>query len=51
MYLNSLLSQSQLMELLNFFIIIPVREVFLVEILLELFSLKSSFADPLYFLE
>ena len=38
---HGLLSQSQLMELLNFVIIIPVREVFLLEILLELFPLKS----------
>ena len=48
---HGLLSQSQLMEFLNLVIIIPVREVFLLEILLELFPLKSPFIDPLYLLE
>ena len=45
------LSQSQLMELLNLVIIIPVKEVFLLEIILELFPPKSPFTDPLYLLE
>ena len=39
------------MELLNLVIIITVKEVFLLEILLELFPLKSPFTDPLYLLE
>ena len=39
------------MELLNLVIIMPVREVFLPEIVLELFPLKSPFTDPLYLLE
>ena len=39
------------MELLNLIIIIPVREVFLLEILLELFPLQFPFTDLLYLLE
>ena len=48
---HGLLSQYQLMELLNLVSIITVREVFLLEILLELFPLKSPFTNPLYLYE
>ena len=36
-FLHSLLSQSQLMEFFDFIIIVPIREVLLLEIFLELF--------------
>ena len=39
------------MEILNLVIIIPVKEVFLPEILLELLPLQFPFTDPLYLLE
>ena len=50
-FIHGLLSQSQLMELLDLFIIIPVRKVFLLEILLELFPLQFPFTNLLYVLE
>ena len=39
------------MELLDLIIIIPIRKVFLPQILLELFPLQFSFDDPLYLIE
>ena len=39
------------MEFFDLVIIVPVREIFLLEILLELLPLKPSFVDPLYLLE
>ena len=50
-FIHGLLSQSQLMELLDLVIIIPVRKVFPPEILLELFPLQFPFTDLLYLLE
>ena len=44
-------SQSQLMKFFDIVIIVPVNEVFPLEILLELFPLKSPFNDLTYLLE
>ena len=46
-----MLSQYHLIEFLDLVIIVPVKEVFLLEILLEPFPLKFSFTDPPYLLK
>ena len=50
-FIHGLFSQSQLVELLDIVIIIPVKEVFLPEILLELFPFQSPLTDLIYLLE
>ena len=45
---HSLLSQSQLIEFFNLIIIVPDRDVLLLEVFLELFPHNSSFINLLY---
>ena len=48
---QGLLSQSQLIKLFDIIIIVPIREVLLLEILLELFPHNSPFTTLIHLLE